>query len=230
MSENSPNELIKLDTAGDVTRWCQHRMSHYSSAKEGFVLTTILLLGFIGGPALVFYLMSWLLAGNLGTSGGGAMALAFNGLLYFLLLALTVLLGWMALRSICRPTHLALGRDGLYYEYHTAIGNFKGQLFPWTEIERIEIFKPGSSINPEHYLVRFRSRSKKRFDLPLRWLRSPDTKDLLAGAVDSHLTDVERDLDVAFFLQSPSVNSFTELWFQSLDSPVISTSKPSSTD
>jgi len=208
---------LKLDTASGVARWCHQRMSHYNSAKETFVLISTLLVGFIGGPALVFYLMTWLLGGSLGTSGGGAVALAFNALLYCLLLALATFLGWLTLRSICRPTHLAIDNYGVQYEYHTLFGTFKGHPLPWPQIERIEIITPGNSINPEHYLVRFRSRLKKTFDLPLRWVNRPEAKDILAGAVSKHLSDVERDLDVAFFLQSPSVNSFTELWFQSLD-------------
>jgi hypothetical protein len=217
MSEDSANQLLKLDTAGGVSRWCQQRMSRYSSSKETYVLIATLIIGFIGGPALVFYLMTWLLAGNLGTSGGGAVALAFNGFLYCLLLALAAFLGRLVVRAICQPTHLAIDGDGVRYEYHTPIGTFKGRMLPWSEIECIEIVKPGNSVNPAHYLVRFRSRLNKNFDLPLRWLDRPEAKDILAGAVSKHLADVERHLDVAFFLQSPSVNSFTELWFQSLD-------------
>jgi hypothetical protein len=174
--------------------------------------------------------MSWLLAGNLGTSGGGAVALLFNGFLYCLLLAVAVILGWLVLRRLCRPTHLALRQDGVAYEYHTPVGIFRGAMIPWLDIERIEIIKPGNSINPERFLVRFRSRSNRKLDVPLKWLGSPELKDSLAGAVARHLANVERDLDVAFLLQSPSANSFTELWFQSLDSLVIPTRKISPTD
>jgi hypothetical protein len=50
-----------------------------------------------------------------------------------------------------------------------------------------------------------------------------EAKEKLANAVNTCLANTERDLDVAFFLQSPPVNSFTELWFQSLDPPDLLT-------
>ena len=208
--------LIPLTTAGAFQRWCQQRMAVYSNAKESFMLASLLLLGFLGGPALVFFCMSWLLHGSLGTSGGGAAALAFNGALYLLLLLLLSVLGCVIFNNMRKPTHLLIDDQGLQFHYHTAIGKFRGRRCPWNKIDRMEIFKPGNTINSNRYVLRCLEDSTKVFDLPLSWLDNLKSRDKLASAVKEHLPDVQRDLEVAVYLQPPLGDTFTQIWFLSL--------------
>lgn len=212
----SKGSLIPLSTTTALQRWFQQRMAIYSSAKETFVLVSLLLLGFVGGPALVFYCMSWLLQHSLGTSGGGAAALAFNAVLYLLLLLVLCVLGLMIFNKMRKPTHLLTDEEGVQFLYHTLLGRFKGRKYSWSKIDRMEIFKPGNTVNPNRYVLRFLEGASKVFDIPLNWIDNSDSRDQLACAVKEHLGNAQRDLEVALYLQPPLADSFTEIWFQSL--------------
>jgi hypothetical protein len=209
--------LLSLSTKGGATRWLEQRLSSYSTAKESFVLTITLLVAFLGGPALVFYGMNWLLAGSLGTSGGGAAAIAFNNLLYGLLLCLTTVSGWLAIKTFTKPTHLLLTSDGLQYLYKTPIGTSKGPLVLWERITELKIEKPTSHTNPAEYQLCFLAGGKRVLSLQLGWINIIGERQKLFEHVEEFLTDVPRSIDVALYLQPPSGQSYTEIWFQSLE-------------
>lgn len=223
-NENSNTDLdvrqptvITLSTKSGATRWVEQRLSSYSKAKESLVLTITLLVGFLGGPALVFYGMTWLLAGSFGTSGGGAAAIAFNNLLYLLLLCVAAILGWLAVKTYSKPTHLLLSSDGLQYQYKTPLGSFKGQSVVWQKITELKIVKPKNRTNPAEYQFCLFANTKHLLALQLGWLDNNGERQKLFEYVEEFLAERPKSLDVALYLQPPSGQSYTEIWFQSLE-------------
>jgi hypothetical protein len=214
--ESSGEQRIPLQTKSGMDKWMQQRMAQYSSAKEAFVLVTILLLAFVGGPALIFYFMSWILAGSLGTSGGGAAALAFNSVIYFLLCMLAAALGWASVSSFRKPTHLAFDNKKLQYEFRTPLGCFKDRAHQWNEITHMAIIKPHKTTNPTKYCLSLFKASKEMFRLPLGWVSNLENRELLSNAIETYLSNIPCDPEVALYLQPSAGHSFTEIWFQSL--------------
>jgi hypothetical protein len=209
--------VLGLNTTSGTTRWLEHRLSSYSQAKESFVLIITLLVAFLGGPALIFYGMTWLLAGSLGTSGGGAAAIAFNNILYLLLLAFTAVPGGLLFKSMSKPTHLLLSSDGLQYQYRSPLGAIKGPLIPWGKITELRIAKPKNLSNPAEYKLCLLADTKQLLTLQLGWINNIGDRQKLCEYVDEFLPDKPRSLDVALYLQPPSGQSYTEIWFQSLE-------------
>lgn len=209
--------MILLNTKGGTTRWVEQRLSSYSQAKESFVLIIILLVAFLGGPALILYGMNWLLAGSVGTSGGGAAAIAFNNLLYLILLSITALSGWLAVKVFSKPTLLLLSSDGIQYQYTTPVGSYRGPLVSWDKATELKIGKPKNRTNPAEYQLCLLAGTKQLFTLQLGCIDNNGDRQKLFECIEEFLPDKPRSLDVALYLQPPSSHSYTEIWFQSLE-------------
>lgn len=208
---------IVLNTAGGAASWLEQRLSSYSRTKELYVLVITAMVAFIGGPALIFFFMNWLLAGSLGTSGGGPAAIAFSRFLHLLLFFFVGVSGWMVIKSSGKPTHLLLSSEGLRYQYKTLLGAFQGRLIAWDKITELTIVKPKNRTNPAEYRLCFLAGAKPLSTLRLGWIDKTGDRQRLFEYVEEFLPDTPRSLDVAFYLQPPSGHSYTEIWFQSLD-------------
>ncbi len=215
--EIAKTDLIALDTTSGITRWVAHKISTYNNTREAFILLVTLITAFIGGPALVFYGMSWLLAGSLGTSGGGVMALAFNNVICVILMTIAALLIYITIRIVCKPSHLLVSGSGLQYQFRTLLG-YKSPIMLWQNVSYLIIYKPKNTTNPANYQVSFMSGTKRIFNIPLAWLNKTENKEKLLLALDKYLTDVPRDHEVLFYMRPPSAQSYTDIWFQSLRS------------
>ncbi len=208
---------LSLGTKGGATRWLEQRLSSYSKAKESLVLTITLMVGFLGGPALIFSGMNWLLAGSLGTSGGGAAGIAFNNLLYLLLLCLAAISGWLVVKTYTKPTHLLLTSDGLQYQYKSPLGSYNGRPIMWQKITELKIVKPKNRTNPAEYQFCLQAGAKTLLAVKLGWINNNGERQKLFEYVEEFLADVPRSMDVALYLQPPSGESYTEIWFQSFE-------------
>jgi hypothetical protein len=218
MSPSSSAQLIEIQPRGGVGRWVQQRMSNYSQPKEAFVLLSTTVIALFGGPALIFYCMSSVLAGSAGTSGGGAAALAFNAVLSSLLWILTAILGICVFNIFRKPSYLSIDDLGLRYQYNTPIGALAGRLMPWHNIAAIEFKQIGRSINPDNRVLSIVPKTKgKPLDLRLAWLKNPESKEQLAAAFAKYLPELDQNPEITLYLKSGGDYSFTEIWFQSLD-------------
>ena len=216
------NIVMRYRAIPELERWYKQKFGAAGITKGA----RLLFMWFVG-PVLVlfsvFVLSSWFT--SLGLHATTALATtaitaaANLSLIIKLLSALLLAILFGIIYVLTKPTHLALGEQGMRYLWRNRLFSLDGKYIPWSQMTNIYIEHNSKQASTMSDKLCLRDNNSHITKLRLNAIDSYDDKELLLNAIRTWAPQVSRDAQVIESLQPPSDYSYTELWLQALSAP-----------
>ncbi len=218
------NIVLRYRAFPELERWLQQKFSVKQVAKG-----SRLFFMWVGGPTIVLFTVLGLsfLVGALRDathpifSGANSTSIASANLMFIFQfifgIAISALAGTIYILS--KPTHLALGEQGVRFLWRNRFFKIDGKYVPWSKMTNIFIEQAKSQSSISANKLCFRDNQNHITKLRLNAIDSYEDKELLLNSIRTWAAKVSRDAQVVEDLQPPSDYSYTELWLQALTAP-----------
>lgn len=213
-----PDNVIVLTRPDQTRQWVQDRLKSYSETKAKIVFLLILLVGLLGGPALIWQGLAGFLSVGAGTSGGGAAALAFNQFLIVWLSMIAFALLAKILAPLRHPAKLVLGEGSIKLIWQCGIP-WRAQELPWSSVVSVSIRKKLTRFTRPTTHILFSAENGKTLSFDLSYLPAQERAWLLA-AIEKHCNHASLSPELTLSLMPLPERCFTELWLAGLSEPL----------
>jgi len=217
------NIVIRYRAFPELERWFKQKFGAMGVARG-----TRLLFMWFGGPALVILsvllLSSWVTSLGFNTASQiatTAIGTTGNNIWFITNLISVLVMGILVgiIYIFTKPTHLALGEQGMRFLWRSRLLNINGKYMPWSQMTNIYIEHNSKQLATISDRLCLRDNQNHITKIRLSAIDSYEDKELLLNAIRTWAPQVSRDAQVIESLQPPSDYSYTELWLQALSAP-----------
>jgi hypothetical protein len=136
----------------------------------------------------------------------------------FISIVLLLPLLYFLLKTLSRPTHICVSREGLSYCWRYTFAAY-GPTLKWRDITMISVLQPQNTSRVQSRLLRFRS-PQRAIDLRVDEVTEPSLLPVLFKAIEENAPTAPRDPELQSMLGADcSHESYTELWLKALTAP-----------
>lgn len=223
--------IVRYRAFAEAERWFKQRFTE-ESMKHGargimmwFIGPVLIILSLSGLSALMSspVMHTTTAAPTVATAAGAAAHAAGGGNLSIIMGFVLSLFGAGAVGACVfasKPTHLAIGADGIRWLWRHNFNKRIGPATQWSQLQHIAIRRPPGKTSPMDDVLSFESaNARQTIKVNMNSIDSVQAKEAILHAINKYAADVSRDANVMEALQPPADYSYTELWLQALSAP-----------
>lgn len=246
--ETEEEFLIEYNPYHTTEKWVSNRFSDLNTWKAWFGLFVVIIFFIMGGPGKVqdffegssastgggiFNPPTGTVAGPTATGGidpGAIHGVGSNipmdtfpvsslAVLAILATMISVAVLYIIYRVSSEPTHLALSKSGIAWEWRRALIN-QGTRVSWDDVETIELTAPEGTTSALNCVINIKTKEKEpAMKIKLGGLATHEDRQTLLDCIDKWATGASKDPQLIDLLAAPQDQSYTELWLEALSAP-----------